>query len=207
MNRGNKVFRFVSLLVVLLFSQSVIPFSSVAEPEIFPVHVETEIQRMVNEGDIPSLHACIFSGSEKVWVRGFGEQTSNDTVFFIGSIQKVFVAISILQLYEDGFIGLNDDVNEYLPFTLKHPDFPNAPITIRRLLSHRSGLRATLPSEFCFDWEGLHYPEFRGTYYPTVIGIPLDEYLTECLPSDGIFYTSSNWLIMIWLMLLCLLRL
>ena len=36
---------------------------------------------------------CVVSDDEK-WVRGFGEQTGEDTVFLVGSIQKVFVAVS-----------------------------------------------------------------------------------------------------------------
>jgi len=193
MNGGSKRFSFVSLLIILLVALSVAPQGGAAETEVVSDQVE-EVQRLVTEGDIPSLHACIVSGDEIVWVRGFGDQTSPDTVFFVGSIQKVFVAISILQLYEEGSIGLDDDVNGYLPFTLEHPDFPDTPVTIRMLLSHRSGLVATLPSEFCFDWDGLHYPEYRGAYYPSVIGIPLGEYLSMCLPAGGSLYTSSNWL-------------
>lgn len=186
MKRGSITFRFVSLLALLLVAQSVVPIGGAVETEIISEQIE-EIQRLVTEGDIPSLHACVVSGNENVWVRGFGDQTSHDTVFLIGSVQKVFVAISILQLYEDGSIGLDDDVNDYLPFTLEHPDFPNSPVTIRILLSHRSGLIATLPSEFCFDWEG---PDCERA----VIGIPLGEYLSKCLPSNGSLYRSSNWL-------------
>ena len=193
MNRESKQFNFVSLLIILLVALSVAPHGGAAETEFASDQVE-EVQRLVTEGDLPSLHASIVSGDEIVWVRGFGDQTSPDTVFFVGSIQKVFVAVSILQLYEDGRISLDDDVNDYLPFQLEHPDFPDTPVTISMLLSHRSGLVATLPSEFCYDWDGLHYPEYRGAYYPSVIGIPLGEYLSESLPSSGSLYSSDNWL-------------
>ncbi|MHA2143704.1 MAG: serine hydrolase domain-containing protein, partial [Candidatus Thorarchaeota archaeon] len=119
-----------------------------------------------------------------------------DTVFLIASIQKVFTAISMLQLHEAGIIDLDDDVNDYLPFDVRHPDFPDSPITIRMLLSHRSGLTSTLYTEFCFDWEGGYTPEYGGYvrgYYDSTIGIPLGEYLAECIPSGGSLYSSSNW--------------
>ena len=194
MKKGSKIFRFVSLLVIPLIVQSMIPLVNATETEIFSEHVEAEVQRLVTKGDIPSLHACVVSDNEIRWLRGFGDQTSPDTVFLIGSIQKVFVAISILQLYEDNIINLDDDVNDYLSFTIEHPDFPTSPVTIRMLLSHRSGLIATLPSEFCYDWEGLDHPEYSRYYYPSVIGIPLGEYLSKCLSANGSLYNSSNWL-------------
>lgn len=184
--KESKLFGFVPLFVILLIAQSVVPLSGAVETEIVSDQIE-EVQRLMTEGDIPSLHACVVSGNEITWSRGFGEQTSHDTVFLIGSVQKVFVAISILQLYEDGSIGLDDDVNDYLPFTIEHPEFPNSPVTIRILLSHRSGLIATLPSEFCFDWED---PSCEHD----VIGIPLGEYLSKCLSPSGSLYSSSNWL-------------
>jgi CubicO group peptidase (beta-lactamase class C family) len=155
------------------------------------------LKRMLNNWSQTEIsHTCVVSEKEISWFRAYGEQTAPDTVFLIGSIQKVFTAISILRLYEVGTIGLDDDVNDYIPFTLRHPDYPDANITIRMLLSHRSGLRPTLYSEFCFDWEGGYTPEYRPYvrgYYDSVVGIPLREYLAMCLPSDGPLYSQSNW--------------
>jgi len=153
-----------------------------------------EIQGLVDEGDIPSLHICVVSGDEILWNHGFGEETSDDAVFLIGSIQKMFVSISILQLYEEGMLGLDDNVNKYLPFELVHPDYPDASITVRMLLSHRSGLVTTPISEFCFDWDGLYYPEYSRYYFPSVIGVPLGDYLSMCLSQEGNLYNDSNWL-------------
>ena len=100
-----------------------------------------EISGLVESGDIPSLHVCVVSGDKK-WVKGFGEQTDEDTVFLVGSIQKVFVAVSILQLYEEGLVGLDDDVNTYMPFSIRHLGYPDRPISIRMLLAH-----STIPQQ------------------------------------------------------------
>ncbi|MFX0079765.1 MAG: serine hydrolase domain-containing protein, partial [Candidatus Hermodarchaeota archaeon] len=155
--------------------------------------IEEEIQRLVIDEKIPSLHLGVVSSNELV-CRGFGEQISNDTVFLIGSIQKVLVAISILQLYENGEIDLNDDVSDYLPFTVRNPNFPNVSVTIFMLLAHRSGLAQMLPHEFCYDWEGLYYPDFDGTYNPQAIGITLGEFLSERLAPGGSYYSARNWI-------------
>ncbi|MFX0108446.1 MAG: serine hydrolase domain-containing protein, partial [Candidatus Hodarchaeota archaeon] len=192
--RRNKLSILPSVIIILFVLGLLIPPTSATVAEIVSPHVEDEIQRIMTEGDIPSLHICVVSNGEINWVRGFGEQTSSDTVFLIGSIQKVPVAVSILQLYEDGIIELDADVNTYLPFSVRNPEYPNTSVTVRMLLSHRSGLDATVQPEFCYDWEGLYYPEYPRYYYSSVIGISLGEFLSECLTPSGLHYSSSNWL-------------
>lgn len=58
----------------------------------------------------------------------------------VGSISKTLTALGILRLYERGYLDLEDSVSQYVPFI---PTFwqPFSPMTIRELLSHRSGLR------------------------------------------------------------------
>jgi len=152
-----------------------------------------EISGLVESGDIPSLQVCVVSGDEK-WVKGFGEQTDEDTVFLVGSIQKVFVAVSILQLYDEGFVGLDDDVNTHMPFSIRHPGYPDTPITIRMLLSHRSGLDATLPSEFPYDWGDDNPTEWTRSFPKDLVGIPLEEWLEMNLDEDGSLYSPSHWI-------------
>ena len=151
-----------------------------------------EISGLVESGDIPSLQVCVVSGDEK-WVKGFGEQTDEDTVFLVGSIQKVFVAVSILQLYDEGLVGLDDDVNTHMPFSIRHPGYPDTPITIRMLLSHRSGLDATLPSEFAYDWGGESPTEWTRSFSEDLVGIPLEEWLEMNLDEDGSLYSPGHW--------------
>lgn len=192
----NKKTSSIRVLIFVLVAGLLVLLCDAAELGLISSSVEENVRQLVTDGNIPSLHACVVSGNEISWVRGFGDQTGSDTVFLIGSIQKVFTAISILQLYERGSIDLDDNVNDYLPFTIGHPDFPNSTITIRMLLSHHSGLTTTLHTEFCFDWEGGYTPEYRRYvrgYYPSVIGITLGEYLAKCLPSNGSLYRRSNW--------------
>jgi CubicO group peptidase (beta-lactamase class C family) len=151
-----------------------------------------EISELVESGDIPSLQVCVVSGDDK-WVKGFGEQTDEDTVFLVGSIQKVFVAVSILQLYEEGLVGLDDDVNTHMPFSIRHPGHPDTPITIRMLLSHRAGLDATLPSEFVYDWGYDNPPEWTRSFSEALVNISLEEWLEMNLGEGGSLYSPSHW--------------
>ena len=47
------------------------------------------------------------------------------------------------QLKEKGLLDLNEDAGKYLGWPLRNPDFPDAPITLRMLLSHTSSIRDT----------------------------------------------------------------
>jgi CubicO group peptidase (beta-lactamase class C family) len=58
------------------------------------------------------------------------------SVFYIGSLSKQFTAMAIALLAQQGKLGLDDDIRTYLP---ELPEYP-APITIRQLLHHTSGL-------------------------------------------------------------------
>jgi CubicO group peptidase (beta-lactamase class C family) len=65
--------------------------------------------------------------------------TANDPAR-IASISKLVVAIGVMRLVEAGKLDLDADVSPLLGWPLRHPEFPDTPITLRLLLSHRSSL-------------------------------------------------------------------
>jgi CubicO group peptidase (beta-lactamase class C family) len=65
-----------------------------------------------------------------------------DTVFEAGSVAKQFTAMAVLLLAKDGKLSIDDQVRKYIP---ELPDY-GAPLTIRHMLTHTSGLR---------DWGGV----------------------------------------------------
>jgi len=66
-----------------------------------------------------------------------GVAVNADTVFESGSVAKQFTAMAILLLAQQGKISLDDPMRKYLP---ELPDY-GAPLKIRHVLSHVSGLR------------------------------------------------------------------
>ena len=60
-----------------------------------------------------------------------------DTIFEAGSVAKQFTAAAVLMLARDGKLSLEDAVRKYIP---ELPDY-GAPLTIRHMLNHSSGLR------------------------------------------------------------------
>lgn len=78
-------------------------------------------------------------------VHGYADQaagrniTAGDPVR-VASISKLVTAIGVMRLVEAGRLDLDADAGELLGWPLRNPAFPDTPITLRLLLSHRSSL-------------------------------------------------------------------
>jgi len=135
--------------------------------------------------NIPSLSACILKKNtdgvwEIAWEDVYGYQVAllpkikavRSTIYAIGSITKTFSATAVMKLVDEGLIDLDEDVSSYLPFQIKNPglscdvlDTSVGPITIRHLLSHRSGLPRT-PVDFFTQYKDLTWLDFG--VFPTI---------------------------------------
>lgn len=92
----------------------------------------------------------------------------------VASISKLVVALAVLRLVEDGALDLDADVSEQLGWPLRHPRYPSAPISLRLLLSHRSGITDGIDYVLPLDadlrealgdgraWDDAHPP---GTFF------------------------------------------
>ena len=83
----------------------------------------------------------------------YGIPVTPQTVFDVGSVTKQFTAAGISLLALDGKLSLDDDVRRWLP---ELPAY-DAPVTLRHMLHHTSGLR---------DYLNLFPLAGRGDYYP-----------------------------------------
>lgn len=99
---------------------------------------------------VPGLAVLAYAGGREVYRfaggvrRMAGAQTrpmTEDSRFRMASVSKMFTVFTIMQLAEAGKLSLDEDVSEYLGFRLRHPSYPDMPITLRSLASHTSGLR------------------------------------------------------------------
>lgn len=112
---------------------------------------DAEIVALLESGDIPSAAAAIIIGNEIAWAKGYGEQASLDTVYMAGSIDKSFIATAAMQLVDQGRIDLQADINTYLPYSVRHPDYPDTVVTVEQLMLHRSGLVGDLFDSVWYD--------------------------------------------------------
>ncbi len=70
-----------------------------------------------------------------------GRPVTIDDPARVASISKLVVALGAMRLAQDGRLDLDRDVGLYLGWRVRNPAFPDIPVTMRQLLSHRSGLR------------------------------------------------------------------
>jgi len=89
----------------------------------------------INEAyHIPGMAFFITNPEEALLEKTYGQCTSPDQLFYIGSISKSYTAACIMQLVEKGLVNLDADISLYLP------DYKfSKPVTVLALLNQTSG--------------------------------------------------------------------
>ena len=106
-----------------------------------------EIDTIFSDLDSTRSPGCalgVIRDGDFLYRRGYGMASlehampiDSDTVFYVGSVSKQFVAGSVLLAAEEGFLSLDDDIRNHIS---ELPDY-GATITVRHLIHHTSGLR------------------------------------------------------------------
>jgi CubicO group peptidase (beta-lactamase class C family) len=96
---------------------------------------------------IPGLAIAVVKGGETAWARGFGvrdirtgEPVDEHTLFAIGSSSKAFTAAAVGMLVQEGLVAFDDPATKYLPSLRTSDPWVTRELTVRDLLTHRSGL-------------------------------------------------------------------
>jgi CubicO group peptidase (beta-lactamase class C family) len=135
------------------------------------------VRQAVTSREVPGLAISVLRDGRPVYREcvgvldlASGEPVTPETRFHLASVTKTFVATAILQLAEQGKVDLDVHPRAYLPYF--RPADPRAErITIRRILSHTSGLRKD-------DDTGFDNPDFDDGALERLVresvGHPLD---------------------------------
>jgi len=118
------------------------------------------IRHEVEDKALPSVTIALVDDQQIVWAQAFGmadlerrTPATAETVHRVGSVSKLFTDIGIMQLVENGRLDLDAPVVRYIPsFAPRNPY--SRPITLRHLMSHRSGLLREPPAGNYFDPAG-----------------------------------------------------
>jgi len=146
------------------------------------------LKKMKKSGRI-GMQAAYITKGELAWAGSYGIKTfqtddmvNDSTLFMIASTSKPVTALAIMKLYDDGEVDLDDKINDYLPFKVYNPNFPNDEITIRMLLSHVSSIRD--------NWEKLEigYTIDNGGDSP----MSIEDYLKSYLLEGGEYYDREK---------------
>jgi CubicO group peptidase (beta-lactamase class C family) len=113
--------------------------------------IEQALSAAIARRDAPGGAAALFRGKDVIWSGAAGVRRTSvsapdlpvtiDTKARVASVSKVATALVLIQLSEEGKIDLDFDCSGPLGFKLRHPNFPDSPITPRMILSHTSGVR------------------------------------------------------------------
>jgi len=122
-------------LTVTSFGQTLPKVNYLIEKELKSEKVPAIAVAVIEAGNVVHLSANGFRDWDKKI------KATTNTPFHIASVSKVVTNLAIFKLVETQKIDLKTDINEYLPFWVKNPHYPNDKITVGELLNHRSGIR------------------------------------------------------------------
>jgi CubicO group peptidase (beta-lactamase class C family) len=112
-----------------------------------PTDLDAYVARSMKTFDVPGMAIAIVKDGKVVMAKGYGVRkmgerapVDENTLFGIGSNTKAFTTAALATLVDEGKISWDDKVFERLPgFTMYDP-YVSHEMTIRDLLTHRSGM-------------------------------------------------------------------
>lgn len=176
-----KLQKYLAIALLLLFAacgSEDVEINNVSDYEVY-------IQEEMDGQGIPALATLIFKEDQILYEKYLGQSQIQQNIalqdnhlFLLASVSKVITATALLQLYDQGLFGLDDNINGYLPFNVTVPN-QTTPITFRMLLTHTSAIA---------DGDALDEQYFYGKD-PDVA---LDFFLENYLVAGGSFYNANQ---------------
>jgi CubicO group peptidase (beta-lactamase class C family) len=179
------IFRKIKLVIALSLSCAFYLQAQTNNPELD----RFLLKKMKKSGRI-GMQAAYIANGELAWIGSYGiktyqteDEVNDSTLFMTASISKPVTALAMMKLYDDGKVNLDDEINDYLPFKVYNPNFPNEEITIRMLLSHVSSIRD--------NWDILEigYTIDKGGDSP----MSIEDFLKNYLLEDGEYYDKEKY--------------
>jgi CubicO group peptidase (beta-lactamase class C family) len=117
--------------------------------------LEDWLPEQLGKFEIPGAAVAVVDKRGVIWGRSFGHldhpdspRVESDTLFGVRSLAKGVTAIAVLVAVQDGLVGLDTPIKEYLPAFTVHSRFephPEEIITLRHLLAHWAGFTHDAP--------------------------------------------------------------
>ena len=129
--------------------------------------IDAYIEDQMRRHHIPGAVLVVVEDGRIIHQRGFGqakprgETPTAQTPFMIGSLSKSFTALAVMQLVEEGKIGLDDPVQKCLPWFQVADQEISTQITVRHLLNQTSSLPAWIGEVQLADFNNTANPVER----------------------------------------------
>ncbi len=174
---GKKAISVFFIMVLVLASCAGIPEASSG----YSREAQSLIKERVDEKGITGLSAAVVYDGKILFSEGFGSRDGKEggkpvtehTLFHIASVTKLFTAMAVMQLAEEGSIEIDEDIRMYISgFNPKLLAGNDGRVTVRDLLTHHSGI----PSDFMYHFQ---IREQNPDYFMNMSEWLSDEYLTS----------------------------
>ena len=126
----------------------------------------------LGRNDIAGATIAVVKDGKLLFAKGYGfadvqskkPVSPQETLFRPGSISKLFTWTAIMQLYEQGKLDLDHDINEYLDF--KIPDAYGKPITLKNVMTHTPGFEEQIKDLFDTKPVSPNLGQYLKTHIP-----------------------------------------
>jgi len=119
----------------------------IARPAASNYDLEQDVKRTMKAFDVPGIAIAVVKDGQVVAARGFGvrklgepAKVDGKTLFEIASNSKAFTAAALAMLVDEGKLKWDDPVVKHLPDFQMYDAYVTREMTVRDLLTHRSGL-------------------------------------------------------------------
>ncbi len=134
----------------LFFTLSMILFSAgicIAQIDKRLTGLDTFVNKVLKDWKAPGITIAVVEKNKIVFTGGFGFRNlekklpvTENTLFAIGSCTKAFTASILGMLEKEGKVNLDKPVRTYLPELKFFNDYLNDHVTLRDMMTHRTGL-------------------------------------------------------------------
>lgn len=123
-------------------------FATVASAQPSPVRgLDAYVERALKDWNVPGVAIAVVKNDSVVFARGYGvrelgkpERVDPRTLFAIGSTTKAFTAAALAMLVDEKKVAWDDPATKFLPKLQLNDPAATRELTVRDLLTHRSGL-------------------------------------------------------------------
>lgn len=107
-----------------------------------------KIRQEMRRNEVVGMSIALVDDQEVVWAEGFGfaDEAAGipagpDTIYRVGSVSKLFTVLAALTLSEQGHLGLDRPLADYVDgFSLRTRHPGSRPISVRSVMTHHSGI-------------------------------------------------------------------
>jgi CubicO group peptidase (beta-lactamase class C family) len=135
------------LLLVFIFTAAVFLQAQAAESSAPPADLDSYVAASMKTFDVPGMAVAIVKDGKIVVAKGYGVRklgystpVDQFTMFAIGSNTKAFTTAALATLVDAGKLAWDDPVYQRLPGFVMYDPYVSHEMTIRDLLTHRSGM-------------------------------------------------------------------